>query len=188
MNCPLRELAATSVLGGLSPAEQAQLDAHLSDGCPVCREEIRVTGQLAADLASAVEAPPPPRLREKLLAGIQRGPGVLFDRGGILIKRPDDQPWNRFIPGIDRKILHTDPARRYRSYLLRFEPGAKLFKHSHPQVEEILVVSGDVHISGLHMQAGDYCRAGAESIHEESWSETGCILFVVSSMDNQVVA
>ena len=186
MTCPMRELAATSVLGCLSPAERSQLDVHLSDGCQECEQELRAVGELAVGLATAVAAEPPATLRAKLLAGVCP-PGVLHDQAGILIKRPDDQPWKRFIPGIDRKILHTDPERRYRSYLLRFEPGAKLFKHSHPEVEEILVVSGDVHISGLHMREGDYCRASAESVHEEAWSDNGCVIFVVSSMDNQVV-
>jgi hypothetical protein len=40
----------------------------------------------------------------------------------------------------------------------------------------------------MHMKAGDYCRASADSIHEESWSDEGCVLFIVASMDNHLVA
>lgn len=191
MTCSLREMAAASVLASLQPSEQAALDAHLAKGCSECESEIRAAGELALELASLVETAPPVGLREKVLAKVtqeSRSPGVLLEEKGILIKRPDELAWRAFIPGIDRKLLHTDGDRRYRSYLLRFEPGAKLFKHRHPEVEEILVISGDVHISGMHMKAGDYCRAGADSIHEESWSDAGCVLFVVASMDNHPVS
>ncbi len=188
MTCSMRDLAAASVLARLQSSEKEALEAHLAKGCSECEEELAVAGNLAADLALAVEAAPPANLREKLLARLKpQKPGVLLDEGGILIKRPDEMGWKSFIPGIDRKMLHTDTDRRYRSYLLKFEPGAKLFKHRHPEVEEILVISGDVHISGAHMKAGDYCRAGADSIHEESWSDGGCVLFVVASMDNHLV-
>jgi anti-sigma factor ChrR (cupin superfamily) len=191
MSCSLRETAAASVLAALPASDQSVLDAHLAQGCAACESEIRAAGELAAELALAAEAAPPVGLRARLLATVAtkpRVPGVLLEEQGILIKRPDELAWKSFIPGVDRKLLHTDADRRYRSYLLRFEPGAKLFKHRHPEVEEILVISGDVHISGLHMRAGDYCRAGADSIHEESWSDAGCVLFVVSSMDNHVVS
>lgn len=191
MTCPLRDLAAASVLASLHSTEQVALEAHLAKGCTECESEIRAAGELAAELALVSEAAPPLSLREKLLSKVaqeSRKPGVLLEDKGILIKRPDELAWKPFIPGIDRKLLHTDGDRRYRSYLLRFEPGAKLFKHRHPEVEEILVISGDVHISGMHMKAGDYCRAGADSVHEESWSDQGCVLFVVASMDNHVVS
>ncbi len=195
MTCSLRDLAAASVLASLHPTEQLALEAHLAKGCPECEGEIRTAGELAVELAFVVEAAPPEGLREKLLSKVTHEPrrpgvllpGVLLDDKGILIKRPDEMAWKPFIPGVDRKLLHTDGDRRYRSYLLSFEPGAKLFKHRHPEVEEILVISGDVHVSGMHMKAGDYCRASADSIHEESWSDAGCVLFVVASMDNHLV-
>jgi anti-sigma factor ChrR (cupin superfamily) len=191
MTCSMSELAAASVLGRLDAQDESALTAHLAKGCGICGQELRATAELGADLAMAFEAAPPQNLRDKLLARVSlesNKPGVLLEDRGILIKRPDELAWKPFIPGIDRKLLHTDTDRRYRSYLLRFEPGAKLFKHRHPEVEEILVISGDVHVSGLHMKAGDYCRAGADSIHDESWSDNGCVLFVSSSMDNQVVS
>jgi anti-sigma factor ChrR (cupin superfamily) len=191
MTCALRGVAASSVLATLNSSDQVALERHLAKGCSECEREIRAAGELAADLALLVEAAPPVSLREKLLSKLtqeSRKPGVLLEDQGILIKRPDEMAWKPFLPGVDRKLLHTDGDRRYRSYLLRFEPGAKLFKHRHPEVEEILVISGDVHVSGMHMKAGDYCRAGADSIHEESWSDAGCVLFVVASMDNHLVS
>jgi anti-sigma factor ChrR (cupin superfamily) len=190
MTCTFQDLAAASVLASLSPSEQQALDSHLAKGCAECEAELAAARNLAGDLALAVEAAPPANLRDRLLSKLnpdKRAAGLLLDEAGILIKRPEEMGWKSFIPGIDRKMLHTDTDRRYRSYLLKFEPGAKLFKHRHPEVEEILVVSGDVHISGQHMKAGDYCRAGEDSIHEESWSDEGCVLFVVASMDNHLV-
>jgi anti-sigma factor ChrR (cupin superfamily) len=187
----MRDHAVASVLGYLQPAEHSALEAHLKQGCSMCEQELRLAQEIALDLATAVEAEPPAALRSKLLGKLSpssQAPGVLLKDKGLLIKRPDELDWRPFIPGVDRKMLHTDTDRRYRSYLLRFEPGAKLFKHRHPEVEEILVISGDIHISGVDMRAGDYCRADADSVHDESWSDAGCVLFVVASMDNHIVA
>jgi len=187
----MRDLAAASVLASLQPTEWTALEAHLAQGCPACDEELRLAHEIALGLATAVEAEPPAALRAKLLVKLSPSPlapGILLKDQGILIKRPDELGWRSFIPGIEQKMLHTDTDRRYRSYLLRFEPGAKLFKHRHPEVEEILVISGDVHISGVDMRAGDYCRADADSVHDESWSDAGCVIFVVASMDNHIVA
>ncbi|MEI9815329.1 MAG: cupin domain-containing protein [Acidobacteriota bacterium] len=105
-----------------------------------------------------------------------------------MIARAEELNWRRLTRGIDVKTLHTDTDRRYRTVLLRFAPGAKLFKHRPPEVEEVFVVSGDVWIHGQRMSAGDYCRADADSIHEESYSENGCLVLISASMDNHPVA
>jgi anti-sigma factor ChrR (cupin superfamily) len=185
------DLAAASVLARLDCGDQVALAVHRERGCPECEREIREASELAASLTPAHAAAPPHSLREKVLAltrATAPTPGLLHDEQGILIKRPDELEWKQFVPGIERKILHTDAQRRYRSYLLRFAPGARLFKHHHPEVEEVLVLSGDVSLHGIGMKTGDYCRAGADTVHEESYSEGGCVVFISASMDNRPVA
>jgi anti-sigma factor ChrR (cupin superfamily) len=191
MSCALIEIAATSVLGALDARERALLDRHLAQGCPDCERELVQASELVADLAEATPVPPPASLRDRVLASVAANdntPGLLLDTGGVLIKRSDELTWLPFLPGIERKLLHTDPERRYRSFLLRLEPGARLYKHHHPDVEEILLLSGDINVSGIEMRVGDYCRASADSIHEESFSINGCVMFVSASMDIRPVA
>jgi len=177
-----------SVLGTLASTERSAFDAHFERGCSICAGEIHLAAEIAIGLAPEME--PPGTLRTKVLDRITAGPtpGVVNPKPGITISRAAELGWRKLTRGIDVKTLHTDTDRRYRSVLLRFAPGAKLFKHRHPKVEEVFVVSGDVWIHGLRMSAGDYCRADADSIHEESYSENGCIVFISASMDNHPVS
>ncbi|HEV2909063.1 MAG TPA: anti-sigma factor [Candidatus Eremiobacteraceae bacterium] len=62
----MRELAELYALGGLEPEERAAVEAYLKD--PGCQDAL-VRGRLAAfALASSVATPPPPGLRERVLA------------------------------------------------------------------------------------------------------------------------
>jgi anti-sigma-K factor RskA len=62
----MRELAELYALGGLEPEERAAVEAYLKD--PGCQDAL-ARGRLAAfALAASVAAPPPPGLRERVLA------------------------------------------------------------------------------------------------------------------------
>jgi anti-sigma factor ChrR (cupin superfamily) len=188
--CPMRELAAMSVLGALTDAESSALNAHLAQGCDACQQEIRMAGEIGVGLGEAVATDPPASLRDKLLSSIKERPpvpGVLLHEQGIFIARPDELPWRQLAPGVEVKLLHRDTVRRYQSVLLRIAPGASLYRHHHPEAEEVFVLSGDVSIFGKRMFAGDYCHAEADSIHPESYSECGCVMFIVASMGNHPV-
>jgi len=38
------------------------------------------------------------------------------------------------------------------------------------------------------MFAGGYCRADLDSVHDESYSETGCVFLLMASPNNQILA
>ena len=38
------------------------------------------------------------------------------------------------------------------------------------------------------MFAGDYCRADLDSVHDQSYSKTGCVFLLMSSPENQILA
>lgn len=177
-----------SVLGALASAERSAFAAHFERGCSVCANEIHLAAEIAMGLAPEIE--PPVTLRTRVLDRIAATPepGVVSPKPGITISHGEELGWRKLTRGIDVKTLYTDTDRRYRSVLLRFAPGAKLFKHRHPKMEEVFVVSGEVWIHGLRMSVGDYCRADADSIHEESYSDNGCVVFISASMDNHPVA
>jgi quercetin dioxygenase-like cupin family protein len=187
----MRELAAASVLAGLTPEEQADLDRHLAGGCAVCAEEIRIVGELAVGVGIAAPADPPPSLREKLLGRLGRAPrfpGILMEDHGLLIARSIELDWQPFSPGIDFKVLHTDTDRCYNTMLVRFAPGARYSPHRHTQVEHLFLLSGDLHVASVIMRPGDYCRAEPETLHGETFSETGCTALVMASPDDELMA
>ena len=43
-------------------------------------------------------------------------------------------------------------------------------------------------VSGEVVRAGDYCRAYADTVHEESFSETGCLFLLMASQHNEMLA
>jgi anti-sigma factor ChrR (cupin superfamily) len=188
--CRMRELAGWSVLGGLTAAEQMEVDAHLAAGCEVCRAEARQAGDLAAELASGVEATPPASLRSRVLsavAGASQLPGVVFQSGGVRVARSAELPWLSLSPGVDYKVLHRDKVRRYNTMLFRLEPGAHFPAHRHADVEELMVLSGDLRVAGVVMGSGDYCRADVDSVHGRSYSEFGCTVLLMASSRNEVL-
>jgi anti-sigma-K factor RskA len=65
--------AALYALGALSQRDAASFDAHLREGCAVCRSELDGFAKVTASLGlSAEEASPPPYLRDVLTARLQR--------------------------------------------------------------------------------------------------------------------
>jgi anti-sigma-K factor RskA len=64
-------LAAPYALGALPAGDQARFERHLA-GCEACAAELRGLRETAAQLAAATAAPPPARLRERVLAEAAR--------------------------------------------------------------------------------------------------------------------
>jgi anti-sigma-K factor RskA len=68
------ELCAARVLGVLDEAGQAELDAHLAEGCPQCEAELRSLSSGALVLAMSVpQHRAPAGVRARLLAAIDSG-------------------------------------------------------------------------------------------------------------------
>ncbi len=96
MNAPdLHTLTGAYATDALPPEERRQFVAHL-EACPACADEVRELTATTARLGSAVAAPPPAELRDRVLGEIRRvrqqpprttagtpGPG------------PADMPWSR---------------------------------------------------------------------------------------------
>jgi anti-sigma factor ChrR (cupin superfamily) len=183
------ELAASYALGALDPAELADFQEHLRKGCHLCEAELRSLSPVTEGLAAAVAASPSPNLRARLLSQVSRErpkPSALPD--GVLIARSAEVPWRRMGEGVSFKLLHRDKARRYSTTLVRMDAGARLPRHRHTDIEELYILSGDLSVSGEVVRAGDYCRADKDSIHDESYSQTGCLFLLMASQDNQVMA
>ena len=197
-------LAALYALGSLDGDEKARFEQHLRDGCTVCEEEVRKLSVVVEDLSlSAAPAEPSSGTRERLLASLDRETGsatkstslstlmpqgVLLREPGLLIARPSDMSWEEVVPGIRRKLLFVDEERHYNTALVRVEAGTRYPSHRHADVEELMVLEGDLNVHGVSMRAGDYCRAEPDTVHQETFSESGCLLLLLTSQRDQVYA
>src|SRR5215469_6517206 len=196
--------AALHVLGVLADEERVLFERHLDEGCSLCEEEIRNLDGVVQYLSlSAPSAVPSVRVRERLLDSIHAddkpkatshsqeslvSEGILLNQPGLLISRSSDMAWHDVAPGISRKLLFVDSERHYNTALIRVQAGTRYPRHRHADVEEILVLEGELHIHGVIMRHGDYCRAEPESVHEETFSETGCVLLQLTSQHDQIEA
>ena len=191
-------------LGSLRGHERTAFEHHVRTGCDSCEQELLGLTHVVENLALAV-APVEPsfEIRQRLLAslgvkeeakktGARREPvsmmtkGILLQQQGLLISRSADMPWEQIAPGFMRKTLFVDRERNYTTQLLRVEPGLRYPSHRHADVEEILVLEGDLNIHGVAMRPGDYCRAEPDSIHEETFTESGCLLLQLTSQLDQI--
>ena len=69
----MNELYELYALGALEADAYSEIRGHLSDGCEYCTDHIREAVYAAAMLSSLAEAvSPPPEVRARLLAGIER--------------------------------------------------------------------------------------------------------------------
>ena len=95
--------------------------------------------------------------------------------------RRNESTWVPYgAPGIDIKPLFKDDATGRTTVLLRMAPGARLPAHHHHDVEQCLVVKGDVCFGDLMYQEGDFVVMGKGTHHPEIHSVHGNVLLLVA--------
>ena len=80
-------------------------------------------------------------------------------------------------PGISNKSLRRDPVTEARVSLMRFEPGAYLPLHEHPEGEEVFVMEGRVRFEQTWYEAGFYLYSPPDSL-DDVYSDTGAVILV----------
>ncbi len=66
--------------------------------------------------------------------------------------------------------------------------GRHYLSHRHSEIEELFLLSGDLHLEGQIMRTGDYCRADSGTIHGETFSDGRCLFPLLASQQNEVLA
>jgi anti-sigma factor ChrR (cupin superfamily) len=186
----MHELASLYALGALDAGERIEFEEHLRQGCDACANEVRSFTDVANLIGESIPAVPFQQLRERLLSEVSQSPripGILFEQSGLLIVRSDELEWQTRAPGIFYKVLYRGAARKYNTSLVRMEAGAHYSSHHHAAIEEVFLLSGELHVENQVMRAGDYCRADSGSIHGETFSDTGCLFLLVASEENQII-
>jgi quercetin dioxygenase-like cupin family protein len=186
-NDDLHELAAMHALA-LSMLEKKSSLNNISTSARIAQEVLSLS-QVAGLLGESVSAVPPERLRKRLLSrigGSPRVPGIVMEQSGLLIARSAELAWQPLATGIYLKPLFEDRDRKYNTSLVRMDAGAHYPSHHHAAIEELFLLSGDLHLEGQVMRAGDYCRADRGSIHGEAFTDDGCLFLLMASPENQI--
>ncbi len=87
---------------------------------------------------------------------------------------------------IAMKVLFRDDEEGSMTVLLKWEPGAVLPFHKHPEIEQSFVLEGSFYDHDGICHAGQYVYRHAGSMHETK-SDEGCLLLAVYRKPNVFV-
>jgi anti-sigma factor ChrR (cupin superfamily) len=133
----------------------------------------------AATLMAEATAPvvPPPGLKARLLARV----GAYESVKPIADVRRNESAWLPYeVPGVDVKPLFTDRDTGRTTVLLRMAPGTRLPAHHHHDVEQCLILKGDVRFGELVYEEGDFVVMDKNTVHPEIHSISGTLLLLVA--------
>ena len=133
----------------------------------------------------ATQRPPPSKRDGQPSEHAQR----LHVAPGIAIVKPSTATWQPHprLAGVTQKVVHRDPRSGLYTALFKLAPGAQIPRRRHAMTEEVYVVSGVASFDGQELEAGDYLRAEAETIHPAMTTKHGCTLFVIGSEHDEVL-
>jgi anti-sigma factor ChrR (cupin superfamily) len=156
------------------PRTQQELDlAALAAALDV--SENVVAAVLVAEAPGPVA--PAPGLKARLMSRVAAYESVK----PIADVRRNESAWLPYgAPGVDVKRLFKDDATGRTTVLLRMAPGSRLPAHHHHDVEQCLVVKGDVCFGDLVYEEGDFVVMGEGSDHPEIHSVHGNVLLLVA--------
>lgn len=165
-------------------------DVKLSEllGATTPEEEALYTG-VAAELAFAAPAAAPrAAVKRRLMASFSSESNS--ESLGVSVLRQQDLPWRPTpFPGVSYKHLYLHPSTQMRTVILRMEPGASYPRHRHVDVEQCLVLSGDVFTDGKEpLLAGDFEWSNAGTDHDFIRSANGCELLIIASAHDEMLA
>ncbi len=182
------ELAALNAAGALPPEEQDNLQrVAAADRARTAEvESFKDVAALVA-VASTPRRRPAPSVKARIFAQIDalEKPGAgsthpLFYSIGANEGEWQDLP----VAGVRVKNLAANKQGGGSVKLYQLQAGAHFPGHHHSGPEECFVLSGDFHVEGAVLHAGDFHHAEGGSDHRESFTEGGCTLLVmVASRD-----
>ncbi|MBW7904363.1 MAG: cupin domain-containing protein [Phycisphaerae bacterium] len=181
------------VSGALSEPVRGAFEEHLKL-CESCR---LATRGLEAATRDALDAPGPlDRAAPSTVPHAAAGGDTQVwkrwtpppTRDGLCIVRAEDGAWeDTGVAGVAVRQLYADRAHNRATMLVRMTPGAAYPRHLHNSPEECLVLEGDLSVGANTLHSGDYQRAEPGSTHGVQSTRAGCLLFIVSGLDDDLL-
>lgn len=113
---------------------------------------------------------------------------VLLNRDGLFIARSDEMQWRTMdAAGCQKKILFVDEREKSVTSIVRMQAGTRFPPHRHGGIEEVFILEGDLVVEGQQMKPGDYCRAERDTVHQESFTESGCVFLLKASQHDTIL-
>lgn len=104
--------------------------------------------------------------------------------GGSIYVDPSSIEWRPSqFDKIQMKVLYSDEAAGEMTVLLKWEPGAVLPFHKHPEIEQSYVLEGSFYDHDGICRAGQFVWRKSGSLHETR-SDEGCLLLAVYRKPN----
>ena len=120
----------------------------------------------------------PKHFKERLKGKLEPTPG-----GSVYID-PEEMEWTPSqFDKISTKVLYRDDDEGAMTVLLKWEPGARLPFHKHPEIEQSYVIEGSFYDHDGICRAGEFVYRHSGSMHETK-SDEGCILLAVYRKPN----
>lgn len=180
----LLELAAGFASGTLESAEHTEFMTLLHEAPAEARAEVSRTIDTAALISiSLPQKPPSAGLKERILSRT-KPPGPTPDLYDF-VRGTGDAGWIPMkVPGAFVKLLSIQKEKGYAVLLGKLDPGTYYPAHHHMGAEQIFVLSGDLSIGDVKLNAGDFHNAKAGSDHGVNHSETGCTIMAIVSTED----
>jgi anti-sigma factor ChrR (cupin superfamily) len=169
------------------PQVREQLLARISREAPDLMAEC---GMRNADLKSASSPNPPSAIRHPPSENPQvwKTWTPTPEQPRWVVRAHEGEWQDTGIDGVLAKNLFVDDERQCVTMLVRMMPGARYPKHRHADAELCYVVQGDLWMGDQKYEGGDYIHARPGSIDEEQFTKDGCLLFIVSSQRDELLA
>ena len=185
----LQSLAALQALGLLDDTEEQTFASLLPEQQEAQTALVNFERTASMLAAMAPEKQPPSELRACLLrqiSGSDAQQAELNIAPGLLLVFAEHKDWQETgVPGVRVKTLYVDKVRNYASNLVSMAAGSIYPRHSHADLEELFMLSGEIRLSGHRLKFGDYCRAEPDSIHEEVVATSDCMFIALASLHNE---
>jgi anti-sigma factor ChrR (cupin superfamily) len=85
------------------------------------------------------------------------------------------------------KLLSLDRQRGYAVLLGRLDAGVRYPAHRHHGVEDLYLLTGDLHIGDRTLGPGDFHHSDVGTSHDVNYSVSGCTLLAVLGLEHDLV-
>jgi hypothetical protein len=165
-----RDIAQDFVLGALSPLEREAVMLERACNRELDAAITALEDSMAPLSATAGQVRPPADLFGEILNQIAEGHSEWEDKTVEVLA---DGDWRPCLPGVEMKRLWSPLT-----FLLRCQPGAVIPQHDHGQIENLIVIMGDLLVAGRVLTTGDYHVSSQGSTHGDTSTQRGCVLLV----------